>query len=227
MDSERYFATIVGGGKYVNATRLRFDPEEARDVLVEVHALAPNAVASWLTASRELADALREAGARDPEPPLEPSFTALAIEREPPAVEGIEVRRIETFDEFLVGLEIDLGAGGYTEDGAERRRSEAAEIYARRRARPGGEWLAYADGEPAGWAGAMAGPRGLYLAGGATLPHARRRGLYRALVRARWDHAVQLGTPALAVHAQETSRPILERCGFEVLGTMYELESDP
>jgi len=26
--------------------------------------------------------------------------------------------------------------------------------------------------------------------------------------------------------AQETSRPILERCGFDVVCTMYELESD-
>ena len=54
-----------------------------------------------------------------------------------------------------------------------------------------------------------------------------RRGLYRALVRARWDYAAELGTPALVVHAQETSRSILERCGFEVVCTMYELESDP
>ena len=71
----------------------------------------------------------------------------------------------------------------------------------------------------------IAGPRGLYLAGGATLSGARGRGAYRALVRARWDYAVQRGTPALVVHAQETSRPILEGCGFHVVCTMYELES--
>jgi GNAT superfamily N-acetyltransferase len=227
VDRERYFATIVGRGRYVNATRLRFHPSEAQQVFDEVHALAPRAVCSWVTSSRELVDALRRVGARDPEPPLLPSFTALATEREPPRVEGIEVRRIESFDDFLVGLEIDLGSGGYSEDSAARRRSEAVETYARRRARPGGEWLAYADGEPAAWAGAVVGPRGLYLAGGATLPKARRRGLYRALVRARWDYAAELGTPALVVHAQETSRPILERCGFEVICTMYELESGP
>ena len=45
--------------------------------------------------------------------------------------------------------------------------------------------------------------------------------------RARWDEAAARGTPALVVQAQETSRPILERCGFEVVCTMYEVEHDP
>ena len=35
-----------------------------------------------------------------------------------------------------------------------------------------------------------------------TLPDARGRGAYRALVRARWDDAVRRGTPALVVHAE-------------------------
>ena len=68
---------------------------------------------------------------------------------------------------------------------------------------------------------------GLFLSGAATHPDARGRGCYRALIRARWDEAVRLGTPALVVHAQETSRPILESVGFERVCTMYELESGP
>jgi GNAT superfamily N-acetyltransferase len=227
VDDERYYATIPAGGRYLNATRLRFTPAEAGQVFAEVHRLAPAAVVSWMTSSVELADALRASGCRDPEPPLLPSFSALATEHAPPAVPEIDVRKIETFGEFLQGLEIELGSSAYTEDGAARRRAEAAETYARRRSRIGGEWLAFLDGKPVAWAGAMAGPRGLYLAGGATLPEARRQGCYRALVRARWDFAVERGTPALVVHAQETSRPILERCGFERICTMYELESGP
>ena len=227
VDRGRYHAVVVGGGRYVNASRLRFDPSDAAEVLCEVHGLAPNGVASWITRSRELADALRAAGARDPEPPLDPVFKALATDREPPRVDGVEVRRVETYEEFLTGLEIMLASGGFTDDGAARRRAEAPETYARRRARPGGEWLAFVDGEPVAWAGALAGTVGLFLAGGATLPAARGRGAYRALVRARWDHAVELGTPVLAVHAQERSRAILERCGFEVVCTLYELESSP
>jgi GNAT superfamily N-acetyltransferase len=50
------------------------------------------------------------------------------------------------------------------------------------------------------------------------LPQARGRGVYRALVRARWDDAVALGTPALCVHAGAMSRPILERRGFTCIG---------
>jgi hypothetical protein len=226
VDRDRYHATVVGGGRYVNVSRLRFEPSEASRVFAEVHALGPDATGSWVTPSRELADALRAAGARDPEPPLLPSFTALATEREPPPVDGVVVERVETYEQFLVGLEIELGAGGHSDDGAARRRAEAQETYARRRSRPGGEWLAYLDGVPVAWAGAIAGPRGLLLAGGVTVPAARGRGAYRALVRARWDDAVARGTPALVVHAQETSRPILERCGFDVVCTMYELESD-
>jgi GNAT superfamily N-acetyltransferase len=153
-------------------------------------------------------------------------FTALATDHEPPRVEGIEVRPIERFEDHLIGIEIDLASSTFTEDGAARRRAEAMESYTRRRVRPGGQWLAYLDGRPVAWAGAVAGPRGLYLSGGATLPEARGRGCYRALIRARWDHAVALGTPALAVGAQETSRPILERCSFERVCTMYELETD-
>jgi len=225
FDRGRYHAVVVGGGRYVNASRLRFEPSEAREVLDEVHALAPTGTASWITSSHALATALREEGAHDPEPPLEPAFTALATDREPPRVGDVEVRRVETYDDFLTGLEIELASSGFTDEGAARRRAEAPETYARRRARPGGEWLAFLGGEPVAWAGALAGPVGLFLAGGATLPAARGRGAYRALVRARWDHAVELGTPMLVVHAQDRSRRILERCGFEVVCTMYELES--
>jgi GNAT superfamily N-acetyltransferase len=126
----------------------------------------------------------------------------------------------------VTGLEIEHGSSNFPEEAKERRLAEAEAMFERRRARPGGQWLAYLDGRAVAWGTAVAGPRGLYLAGGATLPEARGRGAYRALVRARWDYAAQLGTPALTVGAQETSRPILERLGFERICTMYELETD-
>lgn len=59
----------------------------------------------------------------------------------------------------------------------------------------------------------------LWLAGGVTLPAFRGRGIYRALVRARWDDTVQLGAGALVVNAMvDTSYPILERLGFRAVG---------
>ena len=63
-------------------------------------------------------------------------------------------------------------------------------------------------------------PGPVLLAGGVTLPRARGRGAYRALVRARWDAARDSGAPALVTQAQAASRPILERLGFRSTGTI-------
>jgi GNAT superfamily N-acetyltransferase len=227
VEADAYFAAIVGQGTYVNVCRLRFAPGDAADVLADVRALAPSAIGSWQTDSARLAEALIAVGARRPGAPLEEEFTALATAAEPPAVPGVDVRRIESFDDYLVGLEIALSAEQYTDDARDRRRREAKAMWERRRSGPSMEWLASIDGEPVAHARAYPGPRGLLLDGGATLPSARGRGAYRALVAARWEEAVARGTPALVVQAQETSRPILERCGFEVVCTMYEVEHDP
>ena len=97
----------------------------------------------------------------------------------------------------------------------------------RPQARLDGEWLAYVDGEPVAWAGALACEHGLFLTGGVTLPEARGRGAYRALVRARWDDAVRRGTPGLVVHAEEPSRRVLERIGFTHVRDVVELVSGP
>src|SRR4051794_7118271 len=80
VDSERYFAAVVAGGRYVNVCRLRFEPEEAVEVMVEVRALAPRGVGAWSTRRQEVAQALVAAGGRAPEPPLEPWCTALATD---------------------------------------------------------------------------------------------------------------------------------------------------
>jgi Acetyltransferase (GNAT) domain len=227
VETVRFFATIVAKGKYVNVCRLRADPAEAADVLAEVRTLAPSAIGSWQTDSLAFAEALVRAGARWPAPPLDPKFTALASVTAPPAVQGIEIRRVENFPDYVAGLEIALTAEQYTDEVRDRRRQEAETTYERRKDGPAMEWLASIDGEPVAHARAYPGRRGLLLDGAATLPQARGRGAYRALVAARWQEAVARRTPALVVQAQETSRPILERLGFEVVCTMYELEHDP
>jgi hypothetical protein len=49
--------------------------------------------------------------------------------------------------------------------------------------------------------------------------------VYRALVRARWDDAVQRQTPALVTEAlEDTSYPILTGLGFVDVGTTRRLE---
>lgn len=57
------------------------------------------------------------------------------------------------------------------------------------------------------------------LWGGGTLPQWRGRGIYRLLVAHRARIAAERGIRYLQVDASEDSRPILERLGFEVLGT--------
>jgi GNAT superfamily N-acetyltransferase len=226
-DTKRYFAVVVAGGKYVNVCRLRFGADDAPAVFAEVRNLAPSAVGSWQTDSRELATALVGAGARTPAPPLDLEFTALATSTAPPGADGVEVRRIESFEDYLVGLEIALTDEQYTEEARARRRDEAESAYERRKNGPSMEWLASIDGEAVAHARAYPAPRGLLLDGAATVPRARGRGAYRALIAARWEEAVARGTPALVVQAGAMSRPILERCGFEPVCTMYEVEHDP
>jgi ribosomal protein S18 acetylase RimI-like enzyme len=58
------------------------------------------------------------------------------------------------------------------------------------------------------------------LWGGGTVPEARHRGVYRALVRARAERARRAGYQYITVDARESSRPILERLGFVPLSTI-------
>ena len=58
----------------------------------------------------------------------------------------------------------------------------------------------------------------MYLGGAGTRPDQRGRGAYTALVRARWEAAVERGTPVLTVGAGAMSRPVLEHLGFTIVG---------
>ena len=48
-------------------------------------------------------------------------------------------------------------------------------------------YLAYVDGQPVARASGSFGDEAVSLFGGSTLPEARGRGAYRALVAARWE----------------------------------------
>jgi hypothetical protein len=210
--------------------RFRLEPDQVEAAVLEIRELVAGVEeVTWSVSSTsmpaDLPDRLRALGLRDPKPPLDPVVAALALAREPPAADGVEVRRVASFDDFLVGLEIVLASSRFDPEWERRERERARETFERRQRRGALEWLACIDSEPVAFAGAVAGPYGLYLAGGSTLPGARGRGAYRALVRARWDEAVRRGTPGLAVHAQHgTSAPILRRLGFEDVATIHTLQ---
>jgi GNAT superfamily N-acetyltransferase len=83
--------------------------------------------------------------------------------------------------------------------------------------------VAYVDGEPAA-TGRLETPRATPFASlgdGGVVPQHRGAGLYRAIVADRAAEAVRRSARYLHVNAWETSRPILERLGFEPLTTRH------
>jgi hypothetical protein len=192
------------------AQRFRFEPAELDDVRREIHGHLRErgrTACSWEVGTHarppDLVERLHALGLDDDEP------TSLAIGmvlHEPPAAgpPDVEVRRVETDDEFYEADRIAAIAFGGPEP---KRRSFEPEpnntIY-----------LASVDGQTVARGSAAFGDRGATLFGGATLPEARGRGAYRALVAARWDDAVARGTPVLVTQAGPMSRPILGRLGF-------------
>ena len=78
-------------------------------------------------------------------------------------------------------------------------------------------FLALIDGRPVASGSILFCPFAGFLSGAATLPDARGRGVFRALVRARWEEAERRGTPALVVGAGAMSRPILAQIGFRLV----------
>jgi GNAT superfamily N-acetyltransferase len=81
--------------------------------------------------------------------------------------------------------------------------------------------VAYVDGKPVsgGRVDLEPGVDFAGMFGGVTLPEFRGRGLYRATVARRAELAREAGYRWLYVDALPTSRPILERVGFEKLTT--------
>lgn len=196
------------------AQRFRFAAAELDEVREEIHArlrAKGRAACTWEVGTHatppDLVERLYALGLVDDEP------TALAIGMvltEPPAhaeAPGVEVRRAETPEERLAAERIAVAAFG---DGPEPTEAPAA--------KPGhATYLAYVDGRPVARATAAFGEHGVTLFGGATVPEARGRGAYRALVAERWRDAVAAGTPALVTQAGPLSRPILARLGFREL----------
>ncbi|GAA1923978.1 GNAT family N-acetyltransferase [Nocardioides marmoribigeumensis] len=85
--------------------------------------------------------------------------------------------------------------------------------------RVGARFVAWTDGEGVGTGGLSMAGEVARLWGGATLPHARRRGVYSAVLAERLRVALGWGaTLALVKGRIETSAPILRRFGFRPHG---------
>ena len=131
-------------------------------------------------------------------------------------VEGVEVRELETFDEYKDVSAVVVQCFGFPELPEDQLRARYEEQLEDREI--GRSFFAVVEGRVVGSAYAGFGAVGLNLFGGAVLPEARGRGVYRALLQARWAYAVGRGTPALTVQAGRMSMPVCERVGFQLVG---------
>jgi hypothetical protein len=206
-------------------TRVRTVESAAADALLERSRRwfteRGRTASSWMigpSAPAHVAERLLAAGAVE-----EDTLTAMVLDHEPPpAPAEVEIRRIETPDEYRRGLEIVADAFGFDPGTRASFLGDSAESWRFWQTEPGRDYLlASIEGVPvaeAGLASTIPGP--LVLSGGATLPAARGRGAYRALVRWRWAEAVRRGVPVLVVQASADARPILERLGFRATGAV-------
>jgi GNAT superfamily N-acetyltransferase len=153
----------------------------------------------------------------------EPVYSGMVLTRPPPAVEGIEARPVETFEEYAAVRELGWDLLGISEEERAEPRARLREAWNDYQDVDIFSFAAFVDGRVVAAGGVQFTPYGAYLAGGSTHPDYRRRGCYRALVRARWDAAAARGTPLLAVQAGAMSKPILDRLGFQQIATVHAL----
>ena len=128
---------------------------------------------------------------------------------------------VETWEDFRDGSHVVETAFGMPAVTEEELRARYRDY--RHPDTPGRAFVALIDGRVVGTSYAVFGDVGVNLFGGSVLPEARGQGVYRALVRARWDAAAARGTPALTVQAGRMSRPICERLGFVFIGARARL----
>jgi GNAT superfamily N-acetyltransferase len=208
------FVLLIGRGEGPSwnvAQRFRIGADEVESLREEIHSILRErgrTACSWEVGSHatpsDLVDRLYALGLVDDEP--DPLAIGMVLRRPPAAPPpDVEVRRAVTYDERVAAERIAVAAfGDAVGDSEPPPASETNPVY-----------LAFLDGEPVARASAALSEHGVTLFGGATIPEARGRGAYRALVAARWDEAVRRGTPVLVTQAGRMSRPILARLGFE------------
>ncbi|MGH3065865.1 MAG: non-canonical purine NTP pyrophosphatase [Gaiellaceae bacterium] len=220
----RYFVTP----SWISVGKQRLEPEGVGSAIEAARSFARERGRTKIEWSvgpeatpEDLAERLLEAGlVWADEPPFARLAAALVLTSPPPPPPtGVETRVVETLDDFracddvyAVAFETpeeDRAAWDATLD--QRWVSYQTEDHVL-------QFVACVGGEPIAAATALVARVGVFLGGAATLPEARGRGAYRALVRARWEEAVRRGTPLLAVEAGPRSRPVLERLGFQRLG---------
>jgi GNAT superfamily N-acetyltransferase len=235
--TERYCLLLGPVPTFTSISRLRIDPDDVAEVIAEIRAHVAergHREAMWWVGSSaapgDLADRLQAHGlVPDNRPGSEPHGTSMVLVTEPPETPGVEARRVESLEEFRIATSLTSVTFGAAPEEAAAWKEIAAERYdAERAGHAPRTYLAFAEGQPVGVARALfdRGSPAVLMIGGGVLQAARGRGVYRALVRARWDDAVAASTPALCTQAGAMSRPILEGLGFQPVAE-HEILLDP
>lgn len=152
--------------------------------------------------------------------PYEPALTLMALV-EPPGSNsnaGVEARMARTFEEYLAGLEVLMEAFNESEEDRAAWRAAAPTLWETQDGQDRFTHIAFLDGKPVGAGFSVGGSTGFLMGGAGVLPSARGRGVYRALLAARWSEVQRLGKEGLVIQAGSMSRPILQRCGFQIVG---------
>ena len=173
-------------------------------------------VAWWIMSEHDdLAPALDDAGLVNTDTPgFEAVENGMALTSPPTGqpAEHVRIGVVNEWDEWAATGEVTREVFGLPEIPEEERRVRFEEYLAARHLGLS-LYAAIEDRIVASAYGAF-GTAGVNLFGASVAPEARGQGVYRSLVLARWDLAVERGTPALTVQAGRMSRPICERMGF-------------
>jgi GNAT superfamily N-acetyltransferase len=225
---------VAGSGTQVNVTRVRTSEAALDRTIAEVREIVrgrgiKRALWSVGPSSRPagLSALLGARGFFPGKPPFEAEAEAMVlVSPPPPPPPGVEARLVRDLDEYTAALRIAVEAFEMPAEDARGWLAAAPRLWERQDGVNRMALIALVEGRPAGFAFAAGAPQGLLCGGSGVRPAERGRGSYRALVSARWARAVELGTPALVIHAGAMSRPIAARAGFLPLGRIQNLE-DP
>jgi hypothetical protein len=221
---------IIQGTIWAGISGLRCEEHELDDVIALVHELVPadKRQVWWIGPSAKPQNIVQLLQARGFEPsPDGAELRAMALTSPPPGIApGIEVHRVATFEDYVASREVQWDAFETPEDRRELQRAHMRDEFdeTMEHGTPV-TFLVLLNGKTGGTGMALPSDRGVFLIAGSTSPWARGRGLYRALVRARWDYAVERGTPVLITEALlDTSYPILRRLGFTEVCTIRRFQ---
>jgi len=235
-DVDRYAderVCVIQGSTWAGVSGVRVAADDVEALFAEVRERVPpeKSLVWWLdpgTQPPDLHERLVALGLREPRDRGSLLHALACVDEPPPGPAYVDVRRVETYEDHLTATEVMWEAFATPDDRrAAQRKHLRTEFEAARAASVPVTFLAHLDGRPAGLGRSIYSDRGVFLIAGSVLEWARGRGVYRALVRARWDDAVARGTPALVTEAlPDTSYPILKRVGFVDVCTIRRLE-DP